>query len=370
MSESFKNQNTLKMLGFTYQVLLAIEKCLDAKSNETIYIECLGDISDGSYSLESKHHFNNGNVTDNSYDFWNTFKNLVTEDTSTFDKLILHTTEIIPNKGIFLDWEKSSSLDKYKKLKAHTPSSSVKTHYDAVFKADKKDVLKVLDRLVLLGGQPKIDELYERILGNNTFTLVEESQRLDILKWLHGHVEHKAIENKNKWHIDINSFKVELRDYATKFVTDEVIFPYISENNIKNSDRCKYHFLTELSDIGVKEISRHEAFLSYLRMLDSKFELLKRRPMLMKESIEKYRGSVKNRVSNLKSSNGRHLTIQDFESDNTRKAALNTYYDFINSECIQLLHVKGTEPYFMYGKAHALVEERIFTWNYKKSDLE
>ncbi|EGQ9279882.1 hypothetical protein F7U74_00245 [Vibrio vulnificus] len=370
MPESFKNQNTLKMLGFTYQVLLAIEKCLDAKSNETIYIECLGDISDGSYTLESKHHFNDGNVTDNSYDFWNTLKNLVTEDTSAFDRLIFHTTENIPNKGIFLDWGKSSARSKYERLKAHTPSSSVKAHYESVCKAPKKNVVDVLDRLMLLGGQPKIEELCQRILTNNTFTLVEENQRLDILKWLHGHIEQKAIENKHKWHIDINNFKVELRDYASKFVTDEVIFPYVSENEIKMVNEEQYHFLKELSDIGVKRMSRDQAFSDYLRMRESKIELLKKRPMLMKEAIDKYRVSVNRRISNLKNSNGRYLNVLDYKSEKTHKAALDTYYEFIGSECIQLSDVKGTEPYFMYGKAHALVEENIFSWNYNKTDLE
>ncbi len=40
--EGASNNATKKLLGFDYQKLLALESCLNAKENETIWIECFG----------------------------------------------------------------------------------------------------------------------------------------------------------------------------------------------------------------------------------------------------------------------------------------------------------------------------------------
>lgn len=44
-----------KILGFKYQETVALIKCLEAKNNTTIYLECFGDISDGETATELKH---------------------------------------------------------------------------------------------------------------------------------------------------------------------------------------------------------------------------------------------------------------------------------------------------------------------------
>lgn len=75
--KQISNDNTLKGIGFEYQKLLALECCLEAAPNTTIYIECLGDICDGSTSTEVKHHITQGYLTPQSIDFWKTLKNLV-----------------------------------------------------------------------------------------------------------------------------------------------------------------------------------------------------------------------------------------------------------------------------------------------------
>ncbi len=57
MPKPFSNNATPKYLGYVYQVLIAIEQCFQAKKNETIWIECYGDVYDGSTSTEVKYHF-------------------------------------------------------------------------------------------------------------------------------------------------------------------------------------------------------------------------------------------------------------------------------------------------------------------------
>ena len=101
MLDTFSNNATPKYLGYFYQVLIAIEQCFHASSNETIWLECCGDVYDGQTSTEVKHHFGDGNLTDNSDDFWKTLKNYVVEDVTPFNSLVLHTTAKIPKTSIF-----------------------------------------------------------------------------------------------------------------------------------------------------------------------------------------------------------------------------------------------------------------------------
>lgn len=44
MNKPQSNQATPKYLGFVYQVLVALEQCFIADKNQTIWIECYGDI--------------------------------------------------------------------------------------------------------------------------------------------------------------------------------------------------------------------------------------------------------------------------------------------------------------------------------------
>jgi len=106
INDIFKNDNTLKELGNLYKVLIALEKCLNAKPNQHIWIECKGDVATEDTSIEVKHHADTHNLTSNSEDAWKTIKNYVEnfDIAKTFTHLILHTTSSVPDESIFHNW--------------------------------------------------------------------------------------------------------------------------------------------------------------------------------------------------------------------------------------------------------------------------
>ena len=68
------NDATLKLLGYKYQELMAIETAFNANINETIWLECKGDVADSETVTEYKHHIGNVNLSNKSIDFWKTLK--------------------------------------------------------------------------------------------------------------------------------------------------------------------------------------------------------------------------------------------------------------------------------------------------------
>ena len=55
---SSKFDASTKILGFKYQEMVALKECFEAKDGTKIYLECLGDVSDGKISTEVKHSIN------------------------------------------------------------------------------------------------------------------------------------------------------------------------------------------------------------------------------------------------------------------------------------------------------------------------
>ncbi len=92
---TFASDATSKILGVEYQKLIAIEKCLESKLNDVIYLECFGDVArNKDETREVKHHSKKTNLTNTSPDFWKTLRNHVRDRklVQQFTKLIFHTT--------------------------------------------------------------------------------------------------------------------------------------------------------------------------------------------------------------------------------------------------------------------------------------
>ena len=77
---SSKFDASTKILGFKYQEMVALKECFEAKDGTKIYLECLGDVSDGKISTEVKHSINDDKkLIDTHIDFWKTLSNIITE---------------------------------------------------------------------------------------------------------------------------------------------------------------------------------------------------------------------------------------------------------------------------------------------------
>lgn len=139
--ESFSNNNTKKGIGYDYQKLVALEYCINSNKNESIFLECFGDVANGKESLEIKHHFEKHNLSSNSTDVWNTIKNYSTEFDKIIDndKLILFTTSFIKEDSIFYKWNEKTKGQKYSTLNKHIPADGTIKYKDEFFKLKKEN---------------------------------------------------------------------------------------------------------------------------------------------------------------------------------------------------------------------------------------
>ncbi|MGL6010417.1 MAG: hypothetical protein ACRC0J_02730 [Shewanella oncorhynchi] len=193
MSEGFSNNATSKYLGYIYQVLIAIEKCFEAKSNETIWIECFGDVYDGKTFTEVKHHCMEHNLSSNAQDFWKTLKNLVVEDSSIFQRIVLHTTSYIAENSAFYGWNDLSAKRKLEIVKSHIPTSSTKPFYDTIFReASETEIENILARFTIEHSQLQIEEKWKSLLDIRNLKCVAENYRECILDWAYVYVNKRA----------------------------------------------------------------------------------------------------------------------------------------------------------------------------------
>lgn len=271
MSETLSNDSTKKQLGFEYQKLIALQYCLNAKNGEYVYIECFGDVQHGTESVEIKHHEGSTNLTSNSVDVWKTLKNLVVEFEAikSNDKFLLHTTETIKNDSIFYGWNELSKSKKYKLLKDHPISSSSKGYKDVIFdvnKISKNDLLEILDKFIINSSQPKIQEKLEELMDHPTFKIISENLRSSAIGALQQWIIEKAIDNSNKWEINITDFNSDLRFSLSQFTKDYIPFPSIERLIIDEEEVNKgFKFINNLKVISIKKNDLHQAFQDYTR---------------------------------------------------------------------------------------------------------
>ncbi|MBF4377469.1 hypothetical protein EAY46_31345, partial [Vibrio anguillarum] len=128
-------------------------------------IECFGDVYDGQTFTEVKHHVEEHNLASNSKDFWNTLKNLVVEDSSMFEQIVLHTTSFISERSIFHGWNTRSPHEKLNIIKSHVPSSSIKPLYEKIFEdASDAELLSILSRFTIDQSREHVEEKWKSLL--------------------------------------------------------------------------------------------------------------------------------------------------------------------------------------------------------------
>ena len=166
--KQISNDNTLKGIGFEYQKLLALECCLEAAPNTTIYIECLGDICDGSTSTEVKHHITQGYLTPQSIDFWKTLKNLVVsyELLSCCSRFILKTTHMMYREEGWKTWNTATCEKKLSLISQIKPCDTIKVHHAKIFSSEKSILLDILSKFEIVYNADNIQVLLHTCPNN------------------------------------------------------------------------------------------------------------------------------------------------------------------------------------------------------------
>ncbi len=357
MSESFSNNATPKYLGYVYQVLIAIELCFHAKINETVWLECFGDVYDGETSTEVKHHFERTNLTNNSVDFWKTFKNLVTEDTSSFNSLVLHTTANIPENSLFYNWNQLPKTKKYKLLKDQIPTKTISAYYDAsIAKFKRNDLLPILEKLTIKSSQLTVKEKWEELVQDRIFAIIPDELKEDAFHWLYGYIHKQAVDDRYNWHIKINDFNFACQLSLSNFTQDRIPFPSIKKNEIDNTN-INFLFIEEMAKIKLRKSPIEKAVSDYLRSKKSEIKFLQYEPITMPDILDEYDESVLDEIESVKM---KYVDEYCINTSDANKTSRKFYYESINSPHNEIPRVSDTQKYYRNGRIHQNVEKKNF----------
>jgi len=374
MSETLDNDSTKKQLGFEYQKLVALEYCLNAKNGEYVYIECFGDIQYGTKSIEVKHHEGESNLTSNSVDVWKTLKNLVVEydKLKSNDRFILHTTQNVPSDSIFYNWNQLSKAEKYRKLNVHSISATSKPFKDEIFDTkniSKQDLLVILDKFVINSGEPKLDEKLNQLKEHSTFKLITDNLRSAAIGVLHQWIIEKAINDSNKWEVNITDFNSDLQFSLSKFSKDYIPFPSDTEPERDDTNLSKgYKFIEKLNAISMKKNDLHQAFQDYVRSEEVYKEILKINPTL-KDNITIYEEEINSVLQTEKSAVSYDLSSDSFKDNTHIKKSQEVYFKCIANPHYEISGFNGTQRFFRNGRIQNINETSDFEWLYKETDI-
>ncbi len=367
----FINDNTLKSLGIDYQKLIALEYCLNAKKNHTIWIECKGDVATENTSTEVKHHIDGGVIIDNSEDVWKTIKNYTVnfDVIKQYSNLVLHTTAVCRDNSIFYNWNDLKVTEKYAKLKSHTPSTTLKPIYDEVLKFDKEKLETILGKFIILEGQKNISEKWDELKEHSKFTIIPDNFRDTALQQLYGYITKMAIDNANEWKVIINDFNRDIQDKLSPYTKGNTPFPVVSVAEIdKNSEKQKFIFIEKMKSISIKEKDQTNAIRDYLRANLSQIKLLETTPTLT-ENLEEYDSNVKRSIEDVKSKNCIGVTKEHLDTNDVHMKSQNTYFECITNPHDPIVGVNDTQKYYRDGRIHHTLEETDFEWKYNDSDI-
>ncbi|QHI77383.1 hypothetical protein [Serratia sp. NGAS9] len=357
------NNATKKLLGFDYQKLLALESCLNAKENETIWIECYGDIANSDKSTEVKHHLSRGILNDAHIDFWKTLYNLLNEYKIlyNFNRFELLTTSEINSSSIFLNWNDISKEDKLNKIASVSPNKTISKYYDFVFKHNREELLSVLEKLTIIGSQPTIDEKYEELKSHSSFLTIPDQHVDNFMHKMLGYISMKAINDMDRWHIERNEFKREMEGFAKAFIDKDYPFPLVAKREVDKSNLSNFNFIDELRKIDLDEITINNAVVDFLRAERSSLQILKLHTS-MADNLEDFDDTLSNNLSLVKL---KHSAIISREKQ--RKLETISTSKKMYSECLllndkKILGIQEIAGYYQKGRIHSIVDRKEFSW--------
>ena len=372
--DTFANDSTKNQLGFEYQKLIALEHCLNAKRGEFVYIECFGDVLAGNISMEIKHHEGHHNMTSNSTDAWKTLKNYVEEFDKIIanDKLILFTTSTIKSDSIFFNWNNQSATQKYLSLKKHLPGETCALFKSVIFDPEKisgVNLKKILAKFTIQSEQPNISTKLEELKNHTYFNLIDNKLKVNAISVANGYIIHKAIDNSNKWEINITDFIDDLKIPLSQFTKDYIQFTVssIDPDDLRLNDRS-YKFVKKLREIGIKETDQLAAVRNYLRSEKSHQELLLLNPLLLK-SLERYDENVEEDIIAEKSQISYTVSSEDFQNDGHLTKSRYVYFNCLNRAYPNITGVRDTEKYYRDGRIQNIADISSFEWLFNDKEI-
>lgn len=372
-SKNLTTDNTKKFLGLEYQKLIALEECLKANLNEIIWIECKGDIATDTASIEVKHHENGGGISSNAVDAWKTLANFSKnyDAQKRFHQLILYTTATSSIDSIFYQWNTLRAEDKLKKLKDHTPSTTISFHKEIFFGGEETDLLDILARFKIIEGQKTIGEKSKEITADRFLALIPDKYKETAMEVLYGMITNAAIQNSNMWHIVINDFRRDAQFKLLRFTTKDVPFPHVSIDEAREqiTEKTSYRFVECLREIGLRIPTITQAQNTYFRAQASLDSMIRLTPEIIDAAVA-FDQDITAEISQRKDEGSYKITLEMCGTQEANATSRAVYFGSINAPIQRMRNTDETPSYYRDGRIHAVVEESDFTWSYKEADFE
>ncbi|UJH91420.1 hypothetical protein LZ575_01130 [Antarcticibacterium sp. 1MA-6-2] len=364
-----KSDASTKILGFKYQEMVALKECFEAKDGTKIYLECLGDVSDGKTSTEVKHSVNGEKkLIDTHIDFWKTLSNIITEyDTYRFyNKFILHTTAEVKKDSIFEKWNDLNKSDKQKKIIAVKSNETIKAYYNNVKAFDKNNLENLLDKFEIKENQKSAKEYYQDLLIGHTVVInnIEPKNREEFICSMFGYVSLQLVNAIDYiWEIDIEAFRENFRSYAKKYLIEDLNFP-ISNASADDSAKDNFHFVKNLENIQY-ERKIGSSMANYLKASESQIKMIEARNSLC-ENLDNFDDDIKDVILELKDSHLDQLT-KDCDTNEKSRRFFDDSINKISSQT-KIEGITNIRPYYPKGRLLHNVEIKTIDINLKSED--
>ncbi|WBL26781.1 hypothetical protein [Zunongwangia sp. HGR-M22] len=366
---SSKSDASTKILGFKYQEMVALKECFEAKDGTKIYLECLGDVSDGTTSLEVKHSIKDDKkLIDTHTDFWKTLSNILTEyDTFRFyDKFILHTTAEVKQGSIFEKWNDLNKSEKINKIITVKSNDSIKSYFDIVNAFDKKKLESILSKFEIKANQESAKEYYKDILLEHPAVTshIESKNREEFICFLFGYISLQLINSTDYiWEIVIDSFRENSRAFANNYKIADLNFP-ISKATTDISTKDNFHFVKILEKIQY-DIKIGNSMSNYLKASESQMKMIEARTSLS-ENLDNYDDDIKDVILELKDSHLDQLTDKCDTNEKSRRFFDDSISQISSKTTIE--GVRNIRSYYPKGRLLHNVEIKSIDINLKSED--
>lgn len=357
---------TKKILGFKYQEMVALDLCLSADDNTSIYIECFGDISDSKNSIEVKHSVNkNKNLNSSHKDFWNTLSNIIKgyNDLKFHKKFILHTTSKISDDSAFNGWNNKSPLEKYDSLINIKLNDGIKKLYDNFKSSSKKLILEILGKIDIRNEQKNIQDFFNEVLlkHNSIINILSAKHRSEFICSLLGWIGYQMLNDEDYvWEININQFRDNFKSYYKNYQLEDLLFP-VSKITLSDNINDKFQFIQKLKDIDYID-STNIAMRDYLRASESQLKMIQSRKVL-EASLDSYDEEILEEIEALKVI---HLNKLRTNKTKDRLECSRYFYDDTISKITSIKSIEGVRQirnYYPKGRVHHNLEENEdLTW--------
>lgn len=365
------------LLGFQYQIWYALLHLLRAPPGAEMTIEKTDDITleqddDTGEWIQTKHHKRPTTLGDTSRDLWKTLRNWFLHmrrgslDPS-YQTLILVTTSRIrdgaaasmlrPKKSGKRNVEKA--LDILAQTAAKNTPASNRDYYAEFAKFDKKDQLKLLDSVIILGSEPGLEEI--RISVKKALRFVAPQVWMDALLerlegWWFGHVITSILSGTP---IRFADLEIKIEDIQQQLGRRNLTLDFADATLPPDELSTTRTFVKQLEIIGVSTERQGDARLDYYKAFNQRSKWVSD-DLVMITELEDYNKRLTGQWHDLF-----HRMKEDLEGCDDEKMLSRSGRNHYNATIDKDVRIRPdvSDPYVMRGSLHMLADDLKIGWH-------